>query len=63
MANLLKAQAIGRLTRDPHGGDDKDNGGFFFFVVTGYAALRALFGSVLTSNAAEGKDLRDIAAS
>jgi single stranded DNA-binding protein len=29
MANLLKAQAIGRLTRDPHSGDDKDNGGVY----------------------------------
>ena len=26
MANLLKAQAIGRLTRDPHSGNDKENG-------------------------------------
>jgi single-strand DNA-binding protein len=26
MANLLKAQAIGRLTRDPHSGDDKETG-------------------------------------
>jgi single-strand DNA-binding protein len=29
MANLLKAQAIGRLTRDPKPGDDKENGGVY----------------------------------
>jgi single-stranded DNA-binding protein len=29
MANLLKLQAIGRLTRDPKDGDDKENGGVY----------------------------------
>ena len=29
MANLFKATVIGRLTRDPHSGDDKDNGGVY----------------------------------
>jgi single-strand DNA-binding protein len=29
MANLLKAQAIGRLTRDPKPGDDKESGGIY----------------------------------
>lgn len=37
--------------------------GRLFYVGTRYAALRVFFGSVLTSNAPEGKNLCDIAAS